>query len=146
MWKRIVLSIAFVAACKTDDAPAPAPTPAAPAPAPAAPAARPGPRPQLDTPPPTGGDTDRRPPIDRAEMRERRAEKMRERLDTNGDGKITGDELKNATGRMKFDDPAAIDTDHDGIISDDELAAAMKARREQWRQQRADEKGDQGVK
>jgi len=65
-----------------------------------------------------------------------RMEKMKERLDTNHDGKISVDELKNSTGRMKFDDPAAIDTDHDGFISDEELRAAMKARREQMRKDR----------
>lgn len=63
-------------------------------------------------------------------MRAQRFERMKERLDTNHDGKISVDELKASTGRMKFDDPAAIDTDHDGFISEDELRAAMKARRE----------------
>ena len=37
---------------------------------------------------------------------------------------------------MKFDDPAALDTNHDGDISADELEAGMKARREEMRAQR----------
>lgn len=70
---------------------------------------------------------------DRAEKRRERMERMRSKLDANGDGKISVDELKNAPGRMKFDDPAAVDTDHDGFISPEELETAMKARREQMR-------------
>jgi hypothetical protein len=37
---------------------------------------------------------------------------------------------------MHFDDPAALDTNHDGEISADELAAGMEARRDQWRASR----------
>jgi len=70
-----------------------------------------------------------------AAMRERAAA-MRTRLDADGDGKLTPAELANAPGRMHFDDPAAIDTNHDGDISADELAAALKARRDQRRNDR----------
>jgi hypothetical protein len=137
MWKGLLIGLFMVAACKEEDSPAPAPPAPAPATAPAAPTARP--RPHLDTPslPPAaaGSDTPAGTGSDeRAEFRKQRAEKMRQRLDSNGDGKITVDELKNAGGRMKFDDPAAIDIDHDGVISNDELDAAMKARREQQRE------------
>jgi hypothetical protein len=66
-----------------------------------------------------------------AAMRERLAN-VRARLDSDGDGKLTPAELANARGRMHFDDPA-IDTNHDGDISADELAAALKARRDEWR-------------
>ncbi|HEY1552194.1 MAG TPA: EF-hand domain-containing protein [Kofleriaceae bacterium] len=73
---------------------------------------------------------------EREAMFKQRAEKARARLDADGDGKVSYDEVKNAQGRMHFDDPAAIDTNHDGDISADELEAAMKARREQFRAQR----------
>jgi Ca2+-binding EF-hand superfamily protein len=62
---------------------------------------------------------------------------MRTRLDTNGDGKLTPDELAATNGRMHFDDPAAIDTNKDGDISADELAAAMQARRDARRNKTA---------
>ena len=62
---------------------------------------------------------------------------MHARLDADGDGKLTPAELANAPGRMHFDDPAALDTNHDGDISADELAAAMQARRDQRRADRA---------
>jgi hypothetical protein len=66
---------------------------------------------------------------------------MRERLDADGDGKLSYDELKNAPGRMHFDNPADIDTNHDGDISADELAAAMQARRDAYRAQRQAQNG-----
>jgi len=68
-------------------------------------------------------------------MRERVAG-VHVRLDSNGDGKLTPAELTNAPGRMHFDDPAAVDTNHDGDISADELVAALKVRREQRRADR----------
>jgi EF hand len=82
---------------------------------------------------------------EREAMFKQRAEKARTRMDANGDGKVSYDEIKNAQGRMHFDDPAAIDTNHDGDISTDELEAAMKARREQFRAQRDAENGGSGA-
>jgi EF hand len=80
----------------------------------------------------------------REAMFKERAEKMRTRMDANGDGKLSYDELQNAQGRMHFDDPASIDTNHDGDISADELEAAMKARREAFRAQRQAAQGGSG--
>jgi Ca2+-binding EF-hand superfamily protein len=74
---------------------------------------------------------------ERATMLKGRAEMLRKRLDTDGDGKLTPAELGAARGRMHFDDPAAIDTNHDGDISADELVAAMKARADLRRTHRA---------
>ncbi|HEU4734553.1 MAG TPA: hypothetical protein VFT22_41970 [Kofleriaceae bacterium] len=71
---------------------------------------------------------------ERAAALHERATTYRQRLDVDGNGKLSYEELANAPGRrMRFDDPAALDTDHDGDISVDELAAGLKARREQRR-------------
>ncbi|HEX4422047.1 MAG TPA: hypothetical protein VH165_29245 [Kofleriaceae bacterium] len=67
---------------------------------------------------------------ERAAAMKQRATAMRDRLDADGDGKLTPAELANAPGRMHFDDPAALDTNHDGDISADELAAGIKAKRD----------------
>lgn len=66
-----------------------------------------------------------------------RAEALRKRLDADGDGKLTPAELASASGRMRFDDPAALDTNHDGDLSVDELVAGMKARADKRRAQLA---------
>jgi hypothetical protein len=58
---------------------------------------------------------------------------MVKRLDTNGDGKLTPDELAAGDRRMGFDDPAAVDTDHNGEISLSELDAAVTQRRNEMR-------------
>lgn len=65
--------------------------------------------------------------------RQARLRPMVERLDRDGDGRLSVDELASRDRRMGFDDPAAIDTDHDGQISLAELDAAVTARREQLR-------------
>jgi hypothetical protein len=77
----------------------------------------------------------------REAMMKQRAESVRSRMDANGDGKLSYDELKNAQGRMHFDNPEEIDTNHDGDISADELEAAMKARRDAFRAQRQAQQG-----
>src|SRR5258706_16477623 len=135
MWKSVLLGLCVLAGCKGDsdapsqpapssqNAPEPAPRQHARGPAPALPGAGSGGVPAAPS------------AEDRADFRQHRAERMRQRFDADGDGKITVEELKNATGRMKFDDAAAVDTNHDGVISDDELDVAMKARREQMREQ-----------
>lgn len=74
---------------------------------------------------------------ERAAMLKGRAEMLRKRLDIDGDGKLTPAELGMARGRMHFDDPASLDTNHDGDISVDELVVAMKARADLRRAQRA---------
>jgi hypothetical protein len=81
-------------------------------------------------------------PEARQAERHARVESMRARFDTNGDGKLTPDELRNAPGRMHFDNPEELDTNHDGDISVDELEAGMQARRDAFRAQRAAERGD----
>lgn len=68
------------------------------------------------------------------EERRQRFAPLRARLDANGDGKLTPDELASSDRRMGFDDPAAIDTDKSGDISLAELETAMTARRQQMRQ------------
>ncbi len=103
MTKRLLLVLALAAACGKSDKPA-----------------------SDDKPADKTGE-------DRDAMRHQRLEQMRAKLDTNGDGKLSPEELGAATGRMRFDDPAALDTNHDGDISVDELEAAMKARRALWR-------------
>lgn len=68
---------------------------------------------------------------ERAAAMKERMDAMRARLDTDGDGKVTPAELAAARGnRIRMEDPAALDTNHDGDISSDELAAGMKARRD----------------
>jgi hypothetical protein len=67
------------------------------------------------------------------EERQARLKPMAERLDKNGDGKLTPEELAHSNRRMRFDDPAAVDADHNGEISLAELDAAVQVRREQLR-------------
>jgi EF hand domain-containing protein len=142
--KSLALAIVVLAAgCKTDppapgggstdqsaakprsgkvDLPAPHPaTGSDPAPAPATTSPEPA-----ETPPPAPAAP---PPTDeqRATLSRRRAEAIRNKLDTNGDGKLTVDELK-ATPAARRIDPEATDTNHDGEISVDELDAMMAKR------------------
>lgn len=67
------------------------------------------------------------------EERLQRLQPMIDRFDQNGDGKLTPAELASSRRGMRFEDPAAIDTDKDGFISLPELDAAVKARREEMR-------------
>jgi hypothetical protein len=78
-------------------------------------------------------DTNKDGVVDEAE-RAKRMEPMRQRLDNNGDGKLTPDELASSERRMGFDDPAAVDVNKDGEISLEELDTAMQARREKMRE------------
>jgi len=163
MWKQLSLALALVVAtaCKTD---APAPASAAPSgeapstkvrsakidlpPArPVLPAAGSDDQPAAPEPDPQQGWHKRRDAMQdgdgsgsasddkRAAAMYQRLVNMRARLDVNGDGKLTPDELASARGRLRdrFDNPEALDTNHDGDISADELAAAVKARRDQRR-------------
>ncbi len=68
------------------------------------------------------------------EERVQRMEPMRKRLDADGNGKLTPDELgASENRRMSFDDPAAVDTNKDGEISLAELDKAVSERRDQMR-------------
>lgn len=68
------------------------------------------------------------------EERHARLQPMVDRLDKNGDGKLTPDELSGSgRHRMRFDDPAAVDANKDGEISLAELDAAVTERREKMR-------------
>jgi hypothetical protein len=79
-----------------------------------------------------------------AAMKDRMAN-MRTRIDTDGDGKVSPAELAAARGRMHFDNAEALDTNHDGDISADELAAGFKARRDQGRTARGAGMGGPGA-
>ena len=158
----LLTAVALAGGCKTDqpaataaaakpasdDTAAARPAPATPPPAASAPT-RP---PALPEPPAAAADDDsrrdfrkRRGAIDsdgdgvisdaeRAAAVRNRATAIQTRLDADGDGKLTPAELASARGRMmRFDDPTALDTNHDGDISADELAAGMQARRDQRR-------------
>jgi len=137
-------ALALAAGCKKDQPAAPAPSGET--------ANQPGVKPGPADPAQAGsggdGRTRRRngPMTDeeRATFMKQRAEAVRKRLDTDGDGKLTPAELGAAGSRMRFDDPAAIDTNHDGDISVDELVAAMKTRFEQRRAQRGGSGGGEG--
>jgi hypothetical protein len=144
--KRIALLLVVIMACKdgSKDAPPPAAEPASPGAA-----QRPtAPRPDL------AGTDSGSGSVDRNARRHERAQAMHDRLDKNGDGKLTPDELANAEPEpghraMRFDDPAAIDTNHDGDISVDELEAAMQARRDKmramWRGRHGSDGSDSGT-
>jgi len=154
--KRILIACLFVVACKDKEeakSAAPAETP----PTATTPSARP-PRPSL---PAQEQPRDWNDPAAREQMRVRREERrkdreqmldtnkdgtvspeerrerlrpMMDRMDQNHDGKLTVEELSQVKGRVAFDDPKAIDTDHNGEISITELDTAVTARREEMRQ------------
>lgn len=78
-------------------------------------------------------DADRKAAEDQREaMREQRGKGMLEKLDANGDGKITKDEFVNAPAPM-FD---KADTDGNGVLDAKELQAARDAMRAQWKEHR----------
>jgi len=159
--KRLVLLVLVCAACKSSSDSKPAPAPAADD-SPAVEHARNTPRVAPSLPSPNEVEGSNAPSLpeerswrhhrgdwngsamtddQRAAVMKERADKFRSRLDANGDGKLSYDELKNAPGRMHFDNPEELDTNHDGDISADELAAGMKARRDAFRAQRAAQQG-----
>jgi hypothetical protein len=137
----LTTALALAAGCKKDEPAAPAPSSET--------AKQPGVKPGPADPAQAGSDNDGRArrgrngePMtdeDRTARMKHRVERLRKRLDTDGDGKLTPAELTAAaaSSQMRFDDPAAIDTNPDGDISADELAVAMKARFDQARAQRA---------
>lgn len=143
--KSLALAVLVLAGCKTDP-PAPAggasdqsaarprsgkvelPAPHAAAGSDPAPAPAPAPAEPTETPPPAPAAPPPQPTDEqRAAMSHRRAEAIRNKLDTNGDGKLTVEELK-ATPAARRIDPEATDTNHDGEISVDELDAMMSKR------------------
>lgn len=64
---------------------------------------------------------------------------MMTRLDADGDGKLTVDELAASRFARRMD-PAAADLDHDGIVTADELGKAMPTfQRRRHDGQRADD-------
>jgi hypothetical protein len=66
--------------------------------------------------------------------RAKRAEEMHGRFDTNGDGKLTADELGEARMfRRNGGDPAALDTDKNGEISNQELEQGLSSMRNRFR-------------
>lgn len=158
--KRLALLVLVCAACKSSSDSKPAPAPAADD-SPAAQHARIAPRVAPALPPSNDVEGSNAPSLpeqrtwrhhgdwngsamtdeEREARMKERTEKFRSRLDANGDGKVSYDEIKNAPGRMHFDNPEEIDTNHDGDISTDELQAAMKARRDAFRAQRAAQQG-----
>lgn len=75
---------------------------------------------------------------ERAAAMKERMDTMHARLDTDGDGKLSPAELAASRGgRFKMlGDPSALDTNHDGDISADELSAGMQARRDERRAMR----------
>jgi hypothetical protein len=146
--------LAALAACKSESKPAAKQAPAAEGSAPVAHV--PGTAPALPAEG-GGGDEDRpelpagdhRRPIDtdgdgvispqeREAAREARAKRMVDRFDTNHDGKLTTDELAAGGSGMRgrFMDAKSADKNNDGEISPAELEAAIQERRMQWRAHR----------
>lgn len=64
-----------------------------------------------------------------------------ERMDANGDGEVTADEMAGRSEALL----AAADTDNSGGVSKDEMKAYRKARREARREERNPDKNDDGV-
>ncbi|HEU4600947.1 MAG TPA: EF-hand domain-containing protein [Steroidobacteraceae bacterium] len=77
-------------------------------------------------------DADRQMTDQKREAMKARGEQMREKLDANGDGKITKDEFVNAPAPM-FD---KADTDGNGVLDAKELQAARDSMRTKWQEHR----------
>ncbi|HVK83628.1 MAG TPA: hypothetical protein VM513_05950 [Kofleriaceae bacterium] len=77
-----------------------------------------------------------------AAARQQRAQEMHGRFDANGDGKLTAEELGDARMfRRGGGDPAALDTDKNGEISNAELEAGMATMRNRFRRNWKDATG-----
>ena len=142
-----LVALLALAACKPDPSKKAAAGSDQPASAPRAQSPRaPGARPELPDEAANGSDTaaqDHRSRLDtdgdgiitpeeRQAARAQRAKRMHDRYDANHDGKLTPDELAAAGSNHRgphFTDPAALDTDHNGEISADELQTGMR----EWR-------------
>lgn len=72
---------------------------------------------------------------ERAAMHMARVTELVDRLDTDGDGKLSKTELDDGGGRGRRPPPdfATLDTDHDGVLTVDELAKAPPPRGGPWR-------------
>lgn len=82
-------------------------------------------------------------PEELAAARQQRAEQMHGRFDADGDGKLTAEELGESRmfRRGRAGDPAALDTDKNGEISNAELEAGMSTMRNRFRRNWQDASG-----
>lgn len=71
---------------------------------------------------------------ERVAMREARVKERVSRIDSDGDGKISRQEAEGAPGRRMLRDFDAVDANQDSVISPEELEAAMSERRSQRRE------------
>lgn len=69
-------------------------------------------------------------PEERKQARHKRADEMRKQADADGNGKVTPDEI--AKSNFKRLDPESLDTNKDGDISADEIEAALESRNKAW--------------
>jgi Ca2+-binding EF-hand superfamily protein len=77
----------------------------------------------------------------REAQKAKREDAMFKRMDKNGDGALTKDEMFGKA-LAHFD---AMDTNHDGVISPDERKAAMASMREKWKDHDDQKGGDGGA-